>query len=102
MPVVPVAEQEVLSARLAAALAAIASQKIKVAEMAESLTNLDRATMAKAFRGELVPQDPNDEPADVMLARLNAQTNGDSDQGYPKPTKKRSRGRSNGAQAEET
>jgi len=31
---------------------------------------LDRATLAKAFRGELVPQDPNDEPAADLLARL--------------------------------
>jgi type I restriction enzyme S subunit len=31
---------------------------------------LDRAILAKAFRGELVPQDPNDEPAEQMLARL--------------------------------
>ena len=29
--------------------------------------------LAKAFRGELVPQDPNDEPARVLLARIAAQ-----------------------------
>ena len=28
--------------------------------------------LAKAFRGELVPQDPNDEPASVLLARIAA------------------------------
>ena len=27
-------------------------------------------TLAKAFRGELVPQDPNDEPASALLARI--------------------------------
>ena len=26
--------------------------------------------LAKAFRGELVPQDPNDEPASALLARI--------------------------------
>ena len=30
-------------------------------------------TLAKAFRGELVPQDPNDEPASALLARFTAQ-----------------------------
>ena len=37
---------------------------------AERLTPL---TLAKAFRGELVPQDPNDEPASALLARIAAQ-----------------------------
>jgi type I restriction enzyme S subunit len=31
----------------------------------------DRAILAKAFRGELVPQDPNDEPASAPLAHVN-------------------------------
>lgn len=29
--------------------------------------------LSKAFRGELVPQDPNDEPAEALLARIAAQ-----------------------------
>jgi type I restriction enzyme S subunit len=33
---------------------------------------LTPALLAKAFRGELVPQDPNDEPANVLLERLAA------------------------------
>jgi len=34
---------------------------------------LSQSILAKAFRGELVPQDPNDEPAEMLLARLKAQ-----------------------------
>lgn len=34
---------------------------------------LTQSILAKAFRGELVPQDPNDEPASVLLERIAAQ-----------------------------
>lgn len=34
------------------------------------LDQLDRAILAQAFRGELVPQDPTDEPAAVLLDRI--------------------------------
>ena len=37
------------------------------------LEQLDRSILAKAFRGELVPQDPNDEPAAVLLDRIRAE-----------------------------
>jgi len=33
---------------------------------------LAQSILAKAFRGELVPQDPNDEPASVLLNRIRA------------------------------
>ncbi|REL27748.1 restriction endonuclease subunit S [Thalassotalea euphylliae] len=34
--------------------------------------NLTQSILAKAFRGELVPQDPSDEPAEQLLARIKA------------------------------
>ena len=40
------------------------------------LEKLTPATLAKAFRGELVPQDPNDEPAEVLLKRIRAKRGG--------------------------
>lgn len=37
------------------------------------LQTLNQSILAKAFRGELVPQDPNDEPASVLLERIRAE-----------------------------
>lgn len=39
----------------------------------ELVGRLDEAILAKAFRGELVPQDENDEPAKRLLARIRAE-----------------------------
>ena len=34
---------------------------------------LDQSILAKAFRGELVPQDPTNEPATLLLQRIQAE-----------------------------
>ncbi len=45
----------------------------KVAMAKKRIDALTQSILAKAFRGELVPQDPNDEPASVVLERIRAQ-----------------------------
>jgi type I restriction enzyme S subunit len=42
-------------------------------EIKANLGLLDQSILGKAFRGELVPQDPNDEPASVLLERIRAE-----------------------------
>ena len=46
------------------------------------LDRLTQSILAKAFRGELVPQDPNDEPAEKLLERIVAE----KEQSKPKKT----------------
>ena len=72
IPLAPRAEQDAI---VAAAQAALSRQERSqaAARFAASLADLDRALLAKAFRGELVPQDPADKPASEMLARLRAE-----------------------------
>jgi len=36
----------------------------------DNVYRLTQSILTKAFRGELVPQDPNDEPASVTLEKL--------------------------------
>jgi type I restriction enzyme S subunit len=44
----------------------------RLATAQKTVERLTPATLAKAFRGELVPQDPNDEPASALLERFRA------------------------------
>jgi type I restriction enzyme S subunit len=46
------------------------------------LDRLEQSTLAKAFRGEIVPQDPNDEPASILLERIQKER-----ENQPKPKK---------------
>lgn len=41
-----------------------------IIELRQELDDLGQPILAKAFRGELVPQDPNDEPARARLDRI--------------------------------
>ena len=50
----------------------------RYAAASAQVEKLTPATLAKAFRGELVPQDPNDEPASVLLERIRNKHNNQS------------------------
>lgn len=39
----------------------------------DTISQLEQSILAEAFRGALVPQDPNDEPASVLLERIRAE-----------------------------
>jgi type I restriction enzyme S subunit len=69
----PVAEQKEIVTRIRAALARADRLEAEAARARALLDRLEAAVLARAFRGELVPQDPNDEPASALLARIRAQ-----------------------------
>ena len=65
-------EQDAIISRYES-LTNIADQlKVRLTAARKVVDRLTPALLAKAFRGELVPQDPNDEPASVLLERLAA------------------------------
>ena len=71
-PVPPIDEQELLVRDIEAAFARADRLEAEAARARALLDRLEAAVLAKAFRGELVPQDPNDEPASVLLERIRA------------------------------
>ncbi|MDM8348282.1 restriction endonuclease subunit S [Pseudomonas sp. sp1636] len=70
----PSAEEQTEIVRRVEQLFAFADQlEAKVASAKSRIDRLTQSILAKAFRGELVAQDPNDEPASVLLERIQAQ-----------------------------
>ena len=72
VPVPPVEESEEIVARLKKAMESISLINETYLSADSTLNELDQSILSKAFRGELVPQDPNDEPASELLARIRA------------------------------
>lgn len=70
VPVAPMAEQHLIVKMAEARLTAIDRLGEQLQASIAELGTLDRALLAKAFRGELVPQDLSDEPASVLLERI--------------------------------
>ena len=70
MPLPPYEEQRRITALLDTAEAAFAASRDTASEFRDDLDALDQSILARAFRGELVDQDPNDEPAEALLARI--------------------------------
>lgn len=70
----PLPEQQEIVRRVEALFAFADRIEARLATAQKTVERLTPATLAKAFRGELVPQAPNDEPASVLLERLRNST----------------------------
>ena len=71
-PIPPEDEQAEIARRIEAAMKWLDVVATEQSSAAKLLDHLDQANLAKAFRGELVPQDPSDEPASVLLEQIYA------------------------------
>ncbi|MCI1147283.1 restriction endonuclease subunit S [Stenotrophomonas maltophilia] len=69
----PPAEQAEIVRRVEQLFAIADQLETKVVTARMRIDTLTQRILAKAFRGELVPQDPNDEPASVLLERIRVQ-----------------------------
>jgi len=69
----PLEEQKEIIRRVEKMFEKIDMMEQEYQKAAKLCDRLEQATLAKAFRGELVPQDPDDEPASVLLEQVKSQ-----------------------------
>jgi type I restriction enzyme S subunit len=70
IPVPPIAAQKRACAEIEVIMSSTRTLEKRVDAALSLAEALRRSTLSGAFRGELTPQDPDDEPASVLLARI--------------------------------
>ena len=88
IPLPPAAEQNRITAELERLLSIIKKQDAVAAASIHRSSRLRQSMLKWAFEGKLVDQDPNDEPASVLLKRIR-----DEREQNPSPAPRRSAGR---------
>lgn len=73
LPVCPLKEQTQIVGQLESSLSEIEQLDQTITTSLKQAEALRQSILKKAFSGELVPQDPNDEPAAALLARIQAE-----------------------------
>jgi hypothetical protein len=71
----PLSEQQEIVRRVEGLFALADQIEARFEKARAQLDQLTSSLLARTFRGELVPQDPNDEPASILLERIHQQRN---------------------------
>jgi len=79
-PLAPISEQARTVARIEELFAVAEQIEESVTAATKRVNMIEQSVLAKAFRGDLVPQDPNGEPASVLLERIEAKAKSDKRQ----------------------
>ena len=89
-PIAPLVEQARIASRCKELLELVANIELDKSSLSNILATARRKILDLAIRGKLVPQDPNDEPASVLLERIRAEKEELIKQGKIKRNKKES------------
>ena len=72
-PIPPLGEQERMARRLEQLISFVDAINIEKRQLVDIINQTKSKILDLAIRGQLVPQDPNDEPASVLLERIRAE-----------------------------
>jgi len=75
-PLPPLAEQEQIVSEVEQRLSLVSQLEAAVEANLKRAERLRQSILKEAFAGRLVPQDPNDEPASVLLERIRGERDG--------------------------
>ena len=98
IPLPPLQEQHRIIAEVERLLSIVQQAEATVAASLRRADRLRQSVLERAFEGKLVPQDPDDEPASVLLERIRAEReaaeasasrNGAGRRGRARPSKRR-------------
>ena len=89
VPLCSLIEQAVVVERISAVLSAIDGIETEVNKHLGKADMLRQSILKKAFSGQLVAQDPRDEPASVLLGRIRTEREKAEKNNHSKKTKKR-------------
>lgn len=87
MPLPPLAEMQEIVRVVDATMEQISSQEDAIAQSLKQSAAQRQNILRAAFAGQLVPQDPNDEPASVLLERIRAERTERAKQPRPRKAK---------------
>ena len=73
IPLPPLPEQQAIVSEVESRLSVAGKVEKTITEELKRAEQLRQSILKKAFSGKLVPQDPNDEPASVLLERIKAE-----------------------------
>jgi type I restriction enzyme S subunit len=87
-PLPPLDEQHRICQKVESCLSIVQASETEVSRALIRASRLRQSILKRAFEGKLVPQDPNDEPASVLLERIRAERKTGNGEGTPSTPKR--------------
>lgn len=75
VPLPPLPEQQRIVEEIETYFSILDNMENTISQSLHQTSSIRQSILKKAFEGKLVPQDPNDEPASILLQRIKAEKN---------------------------